>query len=361
LSWRGGEQQLAYLIKANRNACENIVFCPENSMLHQYCSNEGIHCKTYSRRGILFIRAAYSLFLLTKRLQVSIIHCHDSHAHTMAIIAATLFGNKVPVVVHRRVDFAVKPGTFSGFKYNHPMVRQYICVSEAIRKILNSSLNQPEKSVCIHSSIDLSRFTEMTKNRRVLRDELGLKDTDILIGNTSALAPHKDHFTFIRTAALLIEKHTAMRFVIIGDGPMRNEVQSEIDRNGLADIIFLAGFRTNVPELLPGLDIFLMTSKTEGLGTSILDAFAAGIPVVSTRAGGIPELVEDGLTGLLADVGDHESLAQAVERLLNDQNLRNSIVKAAGAFVAESGFREMGQKTMNIYTQILLSETTSTK
>ncbi len=241
------------------------------------------------------------------------------------------------------------------------MVRQYICVSEAIRKILNSSLNQPEKSVCIHSSIDLSRFTEMTKNRRVLRDELGLKDTDILIGNTSALAPHKDHFTFIRTAALLIEKHTAMRFVIIGDGPMRNEVQSEIDRNGLADIIFLAGFRTNVPELLPGLDIFLMTSKTEGLGTSILDAFAAGIPVVSTRAGGIPELVEDGLTGLLADVGDHESLAQAVERLLNDQNLRNSIVKAAGAFVAESGFREMGQKTMNIYTQILLSETTSTK
>jgi L-malate glycosyltransferase len=352
---------LAYLIKANRNACENVVFCPENSMLHKYCIIEGLRCETYTRRGIFFVRAAYSLFQLSKRLQVSLIHCHDSHAHTMAIIAATLFGNKIPLVVHRRVDFPVKPGIFSSFKYNHPLVRQFICVSEAIRTILNASLKQAGKSVCIHSSIDLSRFSEVKNKRHILRAELGLKDNEMLIGNTSALAPHKDHFTFIRTATLLRKKFTSMRFVIIGDGPLHKEVQDEIDRNGLTDIIFLAGFRNNVPELLPGLDVFLMTSKTEGLGTSILDAFASGIPVVSTRAGGIPELVEDGLTGLLTDVGDHESLSLAVEQLLNDHDLRNRLIKAAETFVAGFGIREMGQKTMNVYTQILLNETANVK
>lgn len=353
VSWRGGEQQIAYLIKANKAACHNLVFCPEHSALHHHCVNHQIDHHTFSRKGPLSLIAAAALTSYCKKHRVSVVHCHDSHAHTMAVVAASIFGNKVPVIVHRRVDFPVHRSLFSRFKYNHSIIRRFVCVSEAIREMLVPSLRHPEKALCIHSSIDMSRFGSSVNSEAPLRATFGLSPDTILVGNTAALAPHKDYPTFVRTAALLYKRFPAMRFVIIGDGPLRTAVRQWVEASGLSPVVIFTGFRKDIPALLPELNIFLMTSKTEGLGTSILDAFASKVPVVATRAGGIPELVEDGVTGLLAEVGNDNQLAEAVSALISDTTRAREITDNAYRKALGFDYRIMGEKTLGLYREVL--------
>jgi L-malate glycosyltransferase len=136
-------------------------------------------------------------------------------------------------------------------------------VSEAIRQILLPAIKHPERVSTIYSGIDLMRF-EGLKAKNTLRKELGLPADTVLIGNVSAIAPHKDYFTFVRTAGLLLQNNPDLRFVIIGDGPERSAVGKEIKIRGLEGKIFLTGFRTGIPGLLKELNVLLLTSKTEG-------------------------------------------------------------------------------------------------
>jgi L-malate glycosyltransferase len=353
VSWRGGEQQLAYLVKALNDGHTNIIMCPEGSVMQDYCQKNELLFESFATRGFLNISAARFLKTLCQKHNADIIHCHDSHAHSIAVTAATLFLVKVPVVVHRRVDFPVSPGFISRYKYNHPQIKAYICVSQAILELLVPSLRHPEKAVVIHSSIDMARFTQDKSDRKLLRSELGLDDNHLLIGNTSALAPHKDHPSFIRMADILHRRFPQMRFVIIGDGPSRSEVEKLIETHKLMDIVILAGFRNNIAQLLPGLDVFVMSSRTEGLGTSILDAFASDVPVVVTAAGGIPELVDNEVTGILCEIGNSEQLAEAVVRIIEDASLRESLVTEAAKKAAQFDFRSMANKTRIVYEKIL--------
>jgi glycosyltransferase involved in cell wall biosynthesis len=114
----------------------------------------------------------------------------------------------------------------------------------------------------------------------------------------------------------------------------------------------MAGFRQNVPELLKELNVLLLTSKTEGLGTTILDAFASGVPVVATRAGGIPEIVEHKVSGLLADVGNARQLSQMVEMLTNNEDLRKNLVSNAKNKVKKFDYKLTAQKTLSVYNEI---------
>ena len=122
---------------------------------------------------------------------------------------------------------------------------------------------------------------------------------------------------------------------------------------GLEDHIIFTGFRTDVPDILPELDLFLITSRTEGLGTTILDAFAAGVPVAATAGGGIPELVEHEVTGLLADPGDDRVLAGYLERLLRDDELRGRLIRNGRARVREFSKERTAERTVEIYGKVV--------
>lgn len=353
VSWRGGEQQLAYLAQALEGKHNQLIMCPKGSELEAFCHKHRLNCHTFAARGLFNLAAARLLKTLCRLQSADIVHCHDSHAHSIAVTAAVVFSNKTPVVVHRRVDFPVSTGFFSRYKYNHPQIKAFICVSKAILDLLVPSLLHPEKAVVIHSSIDMARFGRDMSGRLSFRAGLGLNDSHILVGNTSALAPHKDHPTFIRMAKILCSRFPQMRFVIIGDGPSRPEVEQLIETNNLKNIVFLAGFRNNIAQILPGLDVFVMSSRTEGLGTSILDAFASGVPVVATAAGGIPELVDNEVTGILCEVGNQEQLAGAVVRIVEDASLRESLVQHAAKKAAMFDYRTMADKTRAVYEKIL--------
>jgi glycosyltransferase involved in cell wall biosynthesis len=199
--------------------------------------------------------------------------------------------------------------------------------------------------------VDLGRFSEGADGR--LRRELGVPAGLPLIGNVAALADHKDHPTFIDAAARLTATGLDARFVVIGDGELRAELEARSRAAGLAGRLHFLGFRADVPRLLPELDLFLFTSKTEGLGSSVIDALACRVPVVATRAGGVPEIVEDGVSGLLAPVGDGAALAAAAARVLADAGLRERLVVAGAGRAQAFTVSAMAERTLALYRELL--------
>jgi glycosyltransferase involved in cell wall biosynthesis len=168
----------------------------------------------------------------------------------------------------------------------------------------------------------------------------------------AALVAHKDFFTFVETAERLVAAGVAVRFVAIGDGPLRGEIAAAVRARGLERVVSLAGFRSDVPAILPELDALLFTSREEGLGSSILDAYVCGVPVIATAAGGVPEIVEDGVSGLLSPVRDPAALASNVARVLADPALRARLVAGGARRAEQHSVDAMAAATLALYREI---------
>lgn len=352
-TWRGGEQQIAYLIEELRQKdIAQHVYCVHASAMANWCKTQQIPYTTYQKRSSVSPSIARKLAQTCKREVCSLLHAHDSHAHTYACIAASLFRCKVPIILHRRVDFPVKSNPFSAWKYNHPAIARIICVSSAIQRILAASIKDQNKIQVVHSGVDLSRF--QYRNTGVLRKEYHIPESKQLIGNVAAIAGHKDYFTFVDTVEVLVKNEIkAVFFIIGGDGGEQAEIEEYIFKKNLQTHIILTGFREDIPRILPELDLFLFTSKEEGLGTSVLDAFAAKVPVVSTNAGGIPEMVQDRITGLLNNIGDAQALAKSVMQLIKNDDLREKLIQNASEKLMDFTKEKMASQIVQIYQEIM--------
>jgi glycosyltransferase involved in cell wall biosynthesis len=175
-----------------------------------------------------------------------------------------------------------------------------------------------------------------------------------LIGNIGALVAHKGQRHLVDAAAIVLRDVPDARVVILGEGELRGSLEHQVKALHLEKHVLLPGFRDDVLALLKGFDIFVMCSETEGLGTSILDAMACGKPVVGTRTGGIPEVVEEGVTGLLVEPRDPQSLADAITTLLKDEGLRTRMGAAGLARVREQfTVDRMVAGTLAVYEQVL--------
>lgn len=353
-SWRGGEQQVAYLVEAlQAEGIRQWVLTPEGSELSRRINIAQEQICIYGKRGLLNLALASRIAGICRDHSIDLIHTHDSQAHSAAVVSAAVFGMRCPVVVSRRVDFAVSSNPFSRWKYNHPAVRRILCVSEEIERITKPAIRNTSVLEVVHSGIDLERYARPVEQAFDLRRELGLDPNTPLVGNLSALADHKDYPTWIRTARRLSRLEPNMRFIIAGTGPDEQLIRDQILQAGLQDTVFLLGFRKDVERLMQSLNVFLITSKTEGLGTIVLEALAAGVPVVATRAGGIPEMIIDGETGLLAPIGDDNTLAQSVLRIFTDTALRETLVAGGRKKAATFSFRNTAAKTLQAYRAVL--------
>jgi glycosyltransferase involved in cell wall biosynthesis len=348
-TWRGGEQQVAYLATAFQQLnMDQVILCPEGAVLGARMMELNIPVASFKTRGSFDLMLARKISDLCKGKHFDIIHCHDSHAHSAAVVSAALFKNNTPIIVSRRVDFPVSSNPFSRWKYNHPSVKYIICVSDTIRTITAPAIKDLAKLSVVHSGIDLSKYSHASEER-ILISELGLHSNTKMVGNLSALADHKDYPTYLRTAAAVIKADPTIHFIIAGQGPEENRIKKMIRSLRLEANVHMLGFRSDIVEVMKSLDLFLITSRTEGLGTIVLEAFAAGVPVVATRAGGIPEMVEDTVTGLLAEPGDIESLKNATLRILQDPVLKNTFVQNALMRVQDFSYQATAEKTLAIY------------
>lgn len=353
-TWRGGEQQLAYLfeqLEATRGIRQAIA-CAGGSELERTCRELGYRHVPVTRRGAVDPLFARGVARAAAGLGAEIVHAHDPHAHTASVLARALFRCQGPIAIHRRVDFGIKRDPFTRWKYDHPSVRRIVCVSEAIARILRPAIRDPARLRVVHDGVDLARFAGVAADGR-LRREYGVPAGVPMIGNVSALADHKDYPTFVEVAARLTARGVDARFFAVGEGEERPAIEAAIRARGLGERVFLTGFRSDVPALLAELDVLLFPSKTEGLGSTVLDAFASGVPVVATTAGGIPELVVDGECGLLAPVRDDAGLAERVERVLRELGLRARLVEGGRRRVERFSIRRMADEMGSVYEELL--------
>ncbi len=334
-TWRGGQYQALLTVLGLRRRGERAALAaqPRGELFRRAAEGGDLH--PLALRGDLDLHAAWRLSRLIRDLAPDVLHAHDAHAIAVASLARALAGRRAapPLVASRRVDFHIRGNAFSRWKYRQ--VDRFICASSAIRDMLAADGVPPKRTTIVHEGIDIDRIERAP--RLDLHREFDLPPGCPLAGNVAALVPHKGQRHLIDAAALLVRRVPDARVLIVGAGELAGALARQIRRLDLDGRVILTGFRADVPSVLKGLDLFVMSSVTEGLGTSVLDAMAAGLAVVGTRAGGIPESVLDGQTGLLAPPGDAPALARAIARLLQDTVQRQAF-GAAGRRRARTAF-----------------------
>jgi len=280
-----------------------------------------------------------------------LVHCHTGRGHSLAALTAGL--HRTPFLVTRRVDFLPGRSWFNRYKF-HKATR-VVCISRFIADQLVNWGVLKEKLVIIPSTVPLPDEKLLTpEHREAVRARFGIASGTKLIGNIAALVGHKDHATLLRAAKVLTERRTDVRFVILGDGELKEKLLSLRRELGLEEKVLMPGFIPQAEELLPAFDVFAMSSCMEGLGSIVLDAFAAGVPVAATAGGGLPELVRAGETGLLAPVGDAPALADAINSLLENPGLAKEFSsKARKRVEAEFSVARMVEQYQTVYEEIL--------
>jgi glycosyltransferase involved in cell wall biosynthesis len=280
--------------------------------------------------------AAWRLARVIKKLQPNVIHAHDAHGVAMASLALSLGAasaknGEAPLVVSRRVDFHLRGNSFSRWK--HRQVDCFIAASEAIRQMLLADGVPDERTVTVHEGIDVDHVRATPAVN--VHEAFFLPHNAPVVGNVAALVPHKGQRHLIEAAHIVVQRLPDVRFVILGEGELREQLERLVREYHLEKHVFLPGFRTDVLGCLKSFDLFVMSSVTEGLGTSLLDAMACARPIVATQAGGIPEVVDDGVTGVLVPPRDHKAIADAIVALIQDPGRRTAMGAAGFARVNE--------------------------
>ena len=353
-TWRGGEQQIANLISELKQqpSLDTHILCRQDSPFQKHCQQQGWAHQTLPFKNSVDLKTAKGIKMYCQAHNIDLVHMHSARGHSVAVLAAVL-GNKTPLLLSRRVDFVPKASRLTRWKYNHPRITRILCVSNCIAQIIKDYVAQPQKVYTVHSGIDLNRFTNPAPGTNI-KQELGLPPQTILIGNTSALEGHKDYFTFLDTAKICLQQHPNLHFLIIGKGSLEAELKAYTATHNLQNHVTFTGFRKDIPQLLPQLQAFLMTSNQEGLGTSVLDAFACHVPVIATNAGGIPEMVQHQQTGWLAPVQNAQALAQGIDHLIQQpQQAKTWATNAHQKLLNQFTKQVMAHTTLNHYKQVL--------
>ncbi|MBD3673133.1 MAG: glycosyltransferase [Planctomycetaceae bacterium] len=215
-----------------------------------------------------------------------------------------------------------------------------VAVGKDVRRALieNEGLS-PERVEVIYNGVDLTPISTLGSQRGEIRSELGYDDRDFVIIQVARLDYLKDHLTAIRSMSELISTVPQARLLIVGEGPERSKIESEIKSLSLEKHVRLLGLRQDVPRLLNSADVMLLTSISEGIPLTLIEGMAARLPIVSTEVGGVTEVVQDGVTGLLAPAQSPNVLADQLSRLVKDAALRTSL-GGAGEQVALEKFSE---------------------
>lgn len=341
--WRGGQNQVRLLAKAllAHPEFEQVVITGRNTTLAGKLREAGVSVHPTGWSTALDPRTLFPL-LREARGDSVILHAHDAHALVLAGIAARMTGARL--VVTRRVDFHLRrPGFWR-------RADRVIAISRAIRDVLVSDRIPEDRIAVVHSGIDPVEVRSAAQGG--IRALYQLAPNVPLAVNVAALVPHKDQGTLVEAAIETSRGMPDLHWVIVGDGPLLPELMERVRQAGLEQRVHFAGHVSNPWGVIAEADVFVMSSREEGLGTSILDAMALDVPVAATSAGGIPEILADG-AGLLVPVGDGIQLGRAVSSLLRDKELRRQVLQRASARLNQFTAAAMADGVRSVYRSIL--------
>lgn len=354
---RGGQRQLLYLVKElNLLGHHNTVVCRDGSPLHKAAQRKGFNTLTLP---YLMEWDPVSALLLRRALKAlpagqfpPVLHSHTSHTAAVSWLASICLD--AVRVAHRRVDFI--PGSFTArFKYSK--AHSVIAISDAVKEILLKAEVPEEKIAVVNSTIDLDDTpwkpgefpAYRSAARAALAAELGLPRDAFWAGALIALVPHKDPENLVRSAALVLKERPDALYLVAGEGPLKEKTEHLAHMLKISDRFKLIGYRKDPYKILAALDMFVLASCEEGMGSVLVEAMNASLPIVATTAGGITDVIEDGANGLTVPPRDHAALAAAQLKVIADPELRQRLAAEAHRRREDFSSPRMAALTLKCY------------
>ncbi len=333
----GAEKQVIGLTRKIDKDRFNVMVCclGGGGILEEELDGEDVDIVCLNFRTRFFFVALFKLIRLIRRKKIDVLHAHLYNCGLWGRIAAVMTG--VPVVIYteqgkclwkrrRHILFERLANHFTDMR---------ISVSEDIRNLCMERENTPpEKVTFIPNAINVEDFDVPPERRVEKRKELGLEEDHIVIGTVARLNPAKALDYLLKAFAVVRDSFPAARCIIAGDGSERKYLEECSGELGIEEDTMFLGARTDIPELLSIMDVFVLSSLREGTPVSLLEAVVAGVPSVGTSVGGIPEVIEDEVSGILVPPEDSEKLARGIIKLLKDEDLREEVKRNAYEKVA---------------------------
>jgi glycosyltransferase involved in cell wall biosynthesis len=337
--FRGGERQTSLLINGLSKQfpeLQQTLMIRSGSPLPNFITNDGVK--------ILSFRWPLIGCLFTSFKNIHLVHAHEAKACHIALLIFKI--KKIPYLITRRMDRSPKINLFTKTIYKN--VAQVACLSSAIEKIMQC-YNRKSKTEIIPSMAASLEYKDETINE--IKRHYNQQGKTILIGNVGALVKkHKGQHLIIEAARIIEHRHPQVHFLLVGDGYDKDELQEQA--LGLSNIDFV-GFKSNVGDYLRAFDIFLFPSLQEGLGSTILDAMEAQLPIIATDAGGIPDLIKNNDTGILIEPESSQAIVDAIEKLINDKKLANQLAQNGNQKVKNYSPDAISKRYMESYRHIL--------
>jgi glycosyltransferase involved in cell wall biosynthesis len=318
----------------------------------------------YLKHPISPVSDLLGLFKLRAKFReggIDLVHTHSSKAGILGRVAAWLAG--VPVVVHTVHGWSFNPTQPSWLRGLYVRLERLAAVCSTKLIVVSShgrdtglqaGIGRPEQYEIVHSGIDFDQYRRPETPREMVRRRLGFGPAHRVVGTMACLKHQKAPLDFVRAAAAAHARNPELRFFIAGDGELRPMVEKLVEELDLEDVIKLLGWREDVVDLLHAMDVFMLTSLFEGLPRAVLQAMAAGVPVVATAVDGTPEVVENGITGLLVPPARPDLAAERVLQIIEDDALRKRCVEGANRRLNEAfEINRMVRDLDKIYLELL--------
>lgn len=334
-----------------------LIACQPRSVISRRAADNGIETVILRMGGALDIRAMRILRSLIHDRSIDIIDTHSSKDSWCAGLAAKFCGD-AKVIRTRHIDAQIKKAHTSVLLYK-TLPDAVVAIGESVRHhIIDVAGVSPDKIVSIPTGIDTAIFDPDTVDPMVFRDELGLAPDTPLVGTVGMLRSEKGHKYLIDAAAIVVAEIPDARFVIVGDvafaSTMPQMLAEKITSLGLDRNVRMLGYRTDIPQVMAGLNVFALPSLREAFGQVATQALAMRKPVVGTAVGGIPEQVINGQTGLIVEKANPEQLAQGILTLLKNPDTAAQM-GANGRRLVEERFslRATLDATEHLYARLL--------
>jgi glycosyltransferase involved in cell wall biosynthesis len=351
--WRGGQNQALLLLKGlyERGHAAELVATKGSSLSHRALkANVCVHLVS---RGMLQLPATAKIWNTLQSGRVDLVHANEAHAVTAAWLARV--SSKVPFVISRRVGYPLGNSAIAQSRY-----RAASCIianSQWVASQAVASGALQEKLRVVYEGVQIPERTAL-EARRLARHRWGITDDAPLLGCVGVFLPDKGQEWLIRALAELRKEFSDARLLLAGNGPMRGELEALARTLRLDNAVIFAGFVKEVENVYAALDVFLLPSFFEALNNSLLAAMAYGVPSIAFRRGALPEIIEDGKSGLIVSGPEVREICETTAHILRDSNFARRLGEAGRTRVAEKFSADhMVEKTAEIYDELLRART----
>ncbi|MBE0390484.1 glycosyltransferase involved in cell wall biosynthesis [Flavobacterium sp. 7E] len=352
-NWGGGEnhiENLCFELKNTHPEVTNIILCVKNGLFHSRLSKTDLQFETAPLAFNLDFRFSRKIIKICKENKVDMIHIHDPSAIALCIIADKFY-NLPPFIFSKKTSFPIKKKKTTLYKYNYSKIKKYLCVSNETKRVTQESITDKDKLTTIYHGTNLKY--KSTETPYQLREKFVIDPSKKIIGIIGNHIRAKNFETLIETVNIIInkEKRKDLIFIQIGNFTDRTpELLANVKKYKLENHIIFLGYTPNASNFIPQFDALLVTSQSEGIPQVIFESFYHKKPVISTNVGGIPEIIEHNINGLLSPKHDPKDLAKQISYLLNNPDIVSKFTSASyKKLLSQYTTKIMAEKTLEQY------------